>query len=159
MLAEKRVVMKRIILVIVLLVILIGVIVSFLAKPEPDALLKRARRKFDAGQFDKAKPELLKVYQRAKLSSGPRCEAKIFYATCFVRENDFVTASRELNTFIKEYPNSFWTPQAYFDLAYCYRNLNNLPAAVKLYHLIIKEFPTTAWAKYSQERLNELKSK
>jgi TolA-binding protein len=148
--------MKRIFFIIAaILGILIGGF-SLLSTPNPDTLLKQARRQFDAGKYAQARPGFARVRQISKASSGPRCEAYLFYATCFVRENKFPEAIRELEAFVREYPNSFWTPQAYFDLAYSYRSTGNNAPAQKYYDLIIDRFPTTTWAGYSRDRLKEM---
>ena len=62
-----------------------------------------------------------------------------------------------MRAFIQAYPASFWTPQAYFDLAYSENNLGNKQSAIAIYKKIIRDFPTTSWAKYSRDRLKELK--
>ena len=97
--------------------------------------------------------EVINISQK---SSGTRCEAMVFHATTWLRENRFKTAAGEFNTFINTYPSSFWTPQATFDLAYCQAMLGNRQRATAIYHRVITKFPTTTWAAYSKERLKGL---
>jgi tetratricopeptide (TPR) repeat protein len=125
--------------------------------PDNAMLLQRARADFDRGKYQKALPKFKKAADISSPGSGVRCEARIFYATCLVRENHFKEASAEFRKFINEYPSSFWTPQAYFDLAYAEQNQNNYIEAALIYKKIIADFPTTTWAKYSAERLEEFR--
>jgi TolA-binding protein len=127
--------------------------------PNPESLLKKGRQDFDRGHYSLAKEKLRKVINMSPKSSGLRYEAQIFYATSFVRENKFEEGAKELRQFINDYPNSFWTPQAYFDLAYCEINLGNWPSAFQVYQKIISDFPATSWAKYSKDRLKEFEDK
>ena len=122
----------------------------------PAAVLKKARMDFDQGRYDLARDKFKEVIQISKKSSGTRCEAMIFHATAWLRKNRFKAAAEEFNTFIKNYPSSFWTPQATFDLAYCRAMLGNRKRAAAIYRRIIKQFPTTTWATYSKERLKKL---
>lgn len=133
-------------------IVLAALALNFIA-PNAESLLKSGRKDFDRGNYAAAKEKLQKVMDPAPKSSGFRCEAQIFYATCFVRENRFEEGAQELRKFIRSYPNMFWTPQAYFDLAYCETNLGNLKSALQIYQSIINNFPTTSWAKYSADRL------
>ena len=142
------------VLAVFLLVISFGLDVFL---PQPANILKKGRRHFDGGQFQAARKEFQEAANLSKKSSGVRCEAHIFYATCFVRENELAKGSRELSTFVKLYPTSFWTPQAYFDLAYCESMLGRKEEAKRIYKMIIVDFSTTSWAKYSKERLDEFK--
>jgi TolA-binding protein len=127
--------------------------------PSDAMLLKSARADFDRGKYQKALKKFKQAEEISFPSSGVKCEARIFYATCLVRQNLFRQASVEFRKFIDDYPSSFWTPQAYFDLAYSERNLGNNIEAALIYKKIIIDFPTTAWAKYSVERLKELQEK
>ncbi|MDD4179896.1 MAG: 6-pyruvoyl-tetrahydropterin synthase-related protein, partial [Candidatus Margulisbacteria bacterium] len=135
------------------LIIILLVSAAEVALPSADTVLKKAREQFDRGEMAGARSSFARVIKMAKPSSGPRCEAKLFYATTFVRENNFKEGAAQLAAFLKEYPTSFWSPQAYFDLAYCEVNLGNKAQAGQIYKKIINDFPTTSWAKYSQERL------
>jgi TolA-binding protein len=126
--------------------------------PDNAMVLQRARADFDRGKYMKALPKFKKAADMSSPGSGIRCEARIFYATCLVRENLFKEASIEFRKFIDEYPSSFWTPQAYFDLAYSEQNQNNYIEAANIYKKIIADFPTTSWAKYSKERLEEFRT-
>ena len=130
--------------------LLVGVIA-----PRPDFLLKRGRFHFDRRDYDTARKYYTRVINMTAKSSGVRYEAEIFYATCSVRQNKFEESARLFRTYISDYPNGFWTPQAYFDLAYCERNLGNLKESYRLYTSIREKFPTTSWAKYSKDRLKE----
>jgi TolA-binding protein len=125
--------------------------------PQPSKILKNGRRDFDRGKYQAAREKFTKAIDLSKASSGVRCEAQIFFATCFVRENDLAKGARQLEEFIRLYPTSFWTPQAYFDLAYCESMLSKREAAKQIYRMIIKDFSTTSWAKYSKEKLAEFK--
>jgi outer membrane protein assembly factor BamD (BamD/ComL family) len=125
--------------------------------PDNAVLLKSARADFDKEKYQKALPKFKKAAQISSPGSGIRCEAMIFYATSLVRQNHFKEASAEFRKFIEEYPSSFWTPQAYFDLAYSEQNQNNYIEAALIYKKIIADFPTTSWAKYSAERLEEFR--
>ena len=140
-----------------ILLIALGFLAIHYVFPNDEALLKRGRIAFDGGHYPEAKELLLKALNSSQQSSGFHCEAEIFYATCFLRQGDFATGKEKLEAFIAHYPGSFWTPQAYFDLAYCEKSLGNLKSAQALYKQIIAQFPTTSWAQYSQERLKELK--
>lgn len=126
--------------------------------PDNAMVLKNARVDFDRQKYMKALPKFKKAAELSTPGSGVRCEARIFYATCLVRENLFKQASAEFRKFIEEYPSSFWTPQAYFDLAYSEQNQNNYIEAANIYKKIIADFPTTSWAKYSKERLEEFRT-
>ncbi len=125
--------------------------------PDNGMLLQNARADFDRGNYKKALPKFKKAADISSPGSGIRCEARIFYATCLVRQNQFREASAEFRKFMEEYPSSFWTPQAYFDLAYSERNQDNYAGAALIYKKIIADFPATTWAKYSAERLEELR--
>lgn len=151
--------MKKLLAIIVIAAVAGLFALFFLSTPNPGLLLEEARREFNTGRYAAAKKSFLKVRQISKLSSGYRCEASVFYATCFVRENNYKAGIEELGRFINEYPRSFWTPQAYFDLAYCYRNLGKVGQARGFYHKIISMFPITTWASYSRKCLQELELK
>jgi TolA-binding protein len=125
--------------------------------PDNAMLLKSARADFDRGNYKKAQPKFQKAADLSSPGSGVRCEARIFYATCLVRQNQFKEASAEFRKFIEEYPSSFWTPQAYFDLAYSEQNQGNYAGAALIYKKIITDFPATTWARYSAERLEEFR--
>ncbi|OGB88912.1 hypothetical protein A2625_00345 [candidate division WOR-1 bacterium RIFCSPHIGHO2_01_FULL_53_15] len=86
-----------------------------------------------------------------------RNEAAFNQAEALVKANKFNEGAVQLRAFIQAYPASFWTPQAYFDLAYSENNLGNKQSAIAIYKKIIRDFPTTSWAKYSRDRLKELK--
>jgi tetratricopeptide (TPR) repeat protein len=133
-------------------------IISFI-KPSPDAMIVRARAEFNRGSYDAAQRDFWRVMERSNLSSGFHNEAEIFYATTFIRKNRFQEGAERMREFIRDYPDSFWTPQAYFDLAYCENNLGHRQAAADIYHKIIRDFPTTSWAAYSKERLKEFEAK
>jgi tetratricopeptide (TPR) repeat protein len=148
---------------VILLVLAVVVGFSFLAinfiVPDASSLLKKGRADFERRNYALARERFAEVMRMSKKSSGPRCEAGVFYATCFLRENRFAEGAEELRKFIKAYPNSFWTPQAYFDLAYCEVSLGNVKSAVRIYQQIMRDFPLTSWAKYSKDRLKELRNR
>lgn len=148
---------------IILFVLVVVVGFSFLAinfiVPDAGSLLKKGRLDFERGNYALARERFADVVRMSKKSSGPRCEAGVFYATCFVRENRFAEGAEELREFIQDYPNSFWTPQAYFDLAYCQVSLGDLKSAVRIYQKIMHDFPLTTWAKYSKDRLKDLRAR
>ena len=121
--------------------------------PSMEMRLKKGRADFDRGRYSLAREKLSEVIAHSKMSSGARCEAKIFYATAFLREQKYKEAKAAFEQFIRDYPNSYWTPQAYFDLADCEINLKNRPAANLIYHKILRDFPATTWAQYSKVRL------
>jgi hypothetical protein len=125
--------------------------------PGPDTLLRKGREAFEHKRYSLAREKLGKVLETAKMSSGQCCEAGMFYALTFVRENNFVEGKQELNRFIQDYPVAFWSPQAYFDLAYCESMLGNAAVASQIYRQIMTRFPLTTWARYSESRLNEIK--
>lgn len=127
--------------------------------PNEEGLLKRGRRYFDQGKYAAAEKYLREAMMGSEKSSGFRVEAELFYATCFVRQNKFTEAIPMLKRFVADYPNSYWTPQAYFDIAYCQTNLGQWRSAGEIYRKIISDFPLTSWARYSQERLVEFKDK
>lgn len=141
----------------IVLVVVLGFFAVSVFNPSADVVLKRGRKHFDRGNYIAAKKYLKQVIARTKQSSGFRVEAEIFYATCYVRQNRLKQARGLFKKFVATYPNSFWTPQAYFDLAHCELNLKNRAAAERIYKKIIKDFPTRTWAKYSRDRLKELK--
>ena len=122
--------------------------------PSPDDILKRAKRNFDEKQYQKARKGYFQAMNKSKKSAGVRCESMIFYATCLLRENRFEEAIKEFNKFIELYPNAFWTPQAYFDLAHCYGMIGDKTSAQTLYQQIVRKFPTTSWAKYAKPKLS-----
>jgi TolA-binding protein len=138
------------------LVVLAFLMLNFIT-PNAATILKKGRQDFDRGNFALARERFIEVLAmtEGEQKSGPRCEAMIFYATTFVRENRFEEAAREFRRFIQEYPDSFWTPQAYFDLAYCETMLGNRHTAYYIYQDIIVKFPMTSWAQYSKDRLKE----
>ena len=140
------------------LVLLAFFAVDFFA-PNAATLLKRGRLEFERGSYSSAQDKFKKAFHLSKKSSGVRCEAGVFYATSFVREGRFKEGAWEFRRFIKEYPNSYWTPQAYYDLAYCEINLGNWESAFQIYKKIIRDFPTSTWAGYAKERLEEFKDK
>jgi hypothetical protein len=148
---------------IILVAMAVTLVLAFLLfnfmMPEAAAILKKGRADFDRGSYALAREKFYKAMQISKLSSQVRCEAGIYYASCFVRENRFEEGAKELRAFINNYPNSYWTPQAYFDLAHCEINLGNWRSASRIYRKIIKGFSATTWAKYSKERLREHKGK
>jgi hypothetical protein len=123
--------------------------------PPPDSLLQMGKRDFDENRYAEAKENFMKAMARSKNSSGVRCEAGVYYATCLLRENRFKEAMKEFKGFIETYPNSFWTPQACFDLAHCYGAVGDENSAQDIYHQIIRKFPTTTWAQYAKPRLKE----
>ncbi len=125
--------------------------------PDAATVLKSGRTAFDKGRYAEARHEFMRARKMSKASSGVRCEAWLFYATSFLREGRFKEGAEELRGFIAEYPGSFWTPQAYFDLAHCETNLGNWRSAYRIYRRIITDFSTTAWAGYSEERLKEFR--
>jgi hypothetical protein len=131
--------------------------IAGLVRPGPSSFMVAARGAFDRGNWTLSRQLYGHALAASKMMSGRRNEAAIFYATTFVRENNFTEGAKQLREFIKDYPNSFWTPQAYFDLAYCEANLGNKKTAADLYKRIIRDFPTTSWAKYSLDRLKKLK--
>jgi len=123
--------------------------------PSASDVLKKAKQDFEAQHYSRARETYLEAIEMSQKSSGVRCEAMIFYATCFLRENRFEKAIEEFNRFIESYPRSFWTPQAFFDLAYCYSMTGNETTAQDLYRRIIRQFPTTSWAKYAHPKLKD----
>ena len=124
-----------------------------LLNPTPPDFLKKAKMAFDEKQYAQAGENYLEAMNLSKPSSGVRCESMVFYATCLLRENRFEEAIEKFRTFIEIYPNSFWTPQAYFDLAHCYGMVGKKTVAQKIYRKIIHEFSTTSWARYSKSKL------
>jgi tetratricopeptide (TPR) repeat protein len=138
----------------------IVIIIVFIALgyifPGPDRILSQARGDFDRGNYDLARGQLLKVMETTKIGSAYRNEANLYYALTFVYESRFSEGAKELRQFINDYPNSFWTPQAYYELANCEKNLGNRGQAVVLYQRIITDFPTTTWSQYSKDRLKEI---
>jgi hypothetical protein len=146
-----------------LIAIVAGLLLIFffigIINPDASTVMVKARRAFNCNDYNQARSLLQKVMVMSKRDSGPRNEAAIFYATTFVREGRFAEAAKELRQFISDYPNSFWTPQAVFDLAYSETNLGNVAGAIKIYQSIIDDFSTTTWAKYSKDRLKEIEKK
>ena len=146
---------------LIILALAVAIIVSFFLigylRPDADAVMIGARSALDHRDYAAAQKLFRRVVEMEPKHSGPRNEAALFYATCFVREGKFKQAADELRKFIADYPSSFWTPQAYFDLADCETNLGHKAAAVKLYREIIGSFSTTSWAKYSKDKLKEIK--
>jgi len=133
-------------------------VISFI-RPGADSIMIKARQEFDRGIYEAARMDFKRVMEMSGSSSGLRCEAEIFYATTYVRQNLFKEGAESLRQFIREYPDTFWTPQAYFDLAYSQNNLGNRQSAAEIYEKIIRDFPTTSWAEYSKARLREFKAK
>jgi hypothetical protein len=146
-------------LIVVSTAVAVALVFLFMGSPSPDRLMALAHRALDAGQYALSQRLYRQVSDSAKRSSGRRNEAAFNYATTFIRQKDFARGAEEMRRFIAEYPNSFWTPQAYFDLAHCERNLGNLQESRNLYRLIRRDFPTTTWAKYSEERERRMSDK
>jgi hypothetical protein len=140
-------------LILAAVAIAVALLLLFVIRPGTSQLMVSARRAFDRGNYAAARKIYRRVMDMNRMKSGPRNEAAIFYATAFVRENDFTRGAEELRRFIADYPNSLWTPQAYFDLAHCEASLGHKEAALKIYKKIISDFPTTSWAKYSKDRI------
>lgn len=146
--------MKRIYILLGLIIMLL--IANTYLRPDLSGILKNGRADFDKGKYSLAKGKFKKVVEQSEASSGIRCEAQIFYATCFVREGKLEDGKKQLEKFIQEYPTSFWTPQAYFDLAYCAAGLGNKKRARQIYQKIINDYATTTWAGYSKQKIMEL---
>lgn len=146
---------------LVILILAVAIIAAFFLigswRPDAEAIMIGARAAFARNDYATAQKLFRRVVAMEPKHSGPRNEAALFYATCFVRQGKFKQGADELRKFIADYPSSFWTPQAYFDLADCETNLGHQPVAVKLYREIIGSFSATSWAKYSREKLKELK--
>ena len=123
--------------------------------PDAASVLRRGRKDLDRGRYVAARSAFEQAMAMSRKSSGVRCEARLFYSISFVREGRFREGERELEAFIAEYPNSFWTPQAYFDLAYCRRSLGEKAAAYRIYVQIIDLFSNTSWAEYARDKLKE----
>jgi TolA-binding protein len=144
-----------VILVLAAALILAFFLIGYL-RPDVDAVMIKARTAFDNNDYPAAKILYRRVIAMTQKHSGQRNEAALFYATCFVRESNYQQGADELRKFLADYPSSYWSPQAYFDLADCETRLGHKPAAVALYQKIISSFSTTSWAAYSKEKLKEL---
>jgi TolA-binding protein len=144
-----------VILVLAAALILAFFLIGYL-RPDADTLMSQARSAFNSNDYKSAKILYRRVVELTPKHSGQRNEASLFYATCFVRENNFKQGADEFRKFLAAYPTSYWSPQAYFDLADCEIRLGHKPAAVKLYQEIIRSFSTTSWAAYSRDKLKEL---
>ncbi len=124
-------------------------------RPGPETLLSRGRAAFDKQDFTAARAIYLRVIAMTPGHSGARNEAALFYATTFVREKNYRQAETEFHKFLAEYPASFWSPEAYFNLAECESALGRPAEAARLYREIIARFPTTSWAEYARDRLKK----
>ena len=58
-----------------------------------------------------------------------------------IRAGDYVTASREFRSFIKQYPNHPLTPNAWYWLGESYYVTTNYPVALESFHQLLSQFP------------------
>jgi len=132
---------------------ILGYFLSQRLWPGPETVMEQARAAFNRNDFRPAETLFRRVVQMSPGHSGLRNEAGLFYATCFVREKNYRQGEAEFRKFLAEYPTSFWSPEASFNLAECESALGRPAEAARLYRQIIAAFPTTSWAEYSQDRL------
>jgi hypothetical protein len=129
--------------------------IVMIVQPGSEAMLSKAHRRFDRGDYSAAGRLYRQTAEKMKMSSGARNEASFYDAFCLVRQQAFDAGAAALRRFIADYPLSFWTPQAYFELADCERRLGKPEEADRIYMRIIHDFPITPWARYAHERLQE----
>jgi TolA-binding protein len=135
------------------------VVLSFFAvnalTPKTQFLLEKGERDFRGKNYFGARQKFEKVIKISPKSSGQRCEAEFFYALSFAQEGHYAEGAGKLREFIKDYPGSSWTPQAYFELAGCEKNLGNGKTARPIYEKIIRDYPFTPWAVYARDQIKQ----
>jgi hypothetical protein len=117
--------------------------------PDRDMIVQAARRAFNSNNYHKSYKLFTELAQSPKLSDGLRDEGMVFAATSLVRENYFSEGAKQLRNYIAQYPASFWTPQATYDLAKCERSLGNTAEAKSLFIMVISDYPNTLWSKWA----------
>jgi len=122
-------------------------------RPGPETLMNQAHAAFNRNDYRSAQTLFARVIRATPGHSGLRNEASLFHAVCSIRLNRPAPAAAELRQFLAEYPSSFWSPEANFNLAECENDLGHKEAAARIYRRIIAVFPTTSWAEYSQDKL------
>lgn len=118
-------------------------------------LLKRARKAYSTRSFTKSRSLYGKILERQD-NLGAENEALFFYALSFNAEGKKKEALEELKTFISLYPNSFWTPQAFFEEAVIYRDLGETQTAKTKLQQIINQYSLTVWKKYALDILKNI---
>ncbi len=146
---------KWLIIVGLALALALGYFLNERWRPGPATLLARGRAAFDQGNYPAARAFFLRVRAATPGHSGARNEAALFYATSFLREKKYASAEAEFRKFLAEYPATFWSPEAYFDLAECETALGRPAAADRLYREIGARFPTTSWAEYARDKVKK----
>ncbi|OGC43356.1 hypothetical protein A2548_07875 [candidate division WOR-1 bacterium RIFOXYD2_FULL_41_8] len=119
-------------------------------------LMKRARQAYGSHNYVKA----VKLFGRVvKLQEnlGAANEAGLFYALSLNAQGRYTEALKAFDQFIAEYPSSYWTPQAYFELAWTYQALGQQDKAIKAYQDVVRNFPQTVWKDYALKRLKKLR--
>ena len=119
-------------------------------------VIKRARAAYSIRNYQKARSLFNKVISLQD-NLGADNEARLFYALTYNGEGQYKEGLKYINEFINYYPNSFWTPQAYFEKAWTLGALREKEKSIEGYKTVINKFPNTVWKKYSIERLKEFK--
>ena len=76
-------------------------------------------------------------------NSADASEAEAAYDVAFkaLRAGDYVSASRDFRTFIKQYPNHTLTPNAWYWLGESYYVTLNYPVALESFQKLLSQFP------------------
>lgn len=76
-------------------------------------------------------------------NSGDAAGAQAAYDVAFkaLRAGDYVSASRDFRTFIKQYPNHALTPNAWYWLGESYYVTMNYPVALESFQKLLSQFP------------------
>ena len=81
--------------------------------------------------------------QPAASASADPAAAQAAYDVAFkaIRAGDYVQASREFRSFIKQYPNNPLTPNAWYWLGESYYVTTNYPVALESFQQLLSQFP------------------
>lgn len=100
---------------------------------------------------------------------GTREAARLNYyqASSFFKRGDYILASHHFDTFIRDFPNSEYTQDAFFMRAYCNYQLSPRPSldqtptrrAIDQFQMYIRRYPSSERVAEAQDYIEELREK
>ncbi|MDZ7695550.1 MAG: 6-pyruvoyl-tetrahydropterin synthase-related protein [Deltaproteobacteria bacterium] len=113
------------------------------------------------GAFTRGNYATARMYFEEVLERFPQTlivdQAGYHHAMCFYREQKWDQAITSLKWLMTHYPETGRAGEAYYHMGLCYLNLGKIDEAREYFMRTMTQFPDEDWARFSRDRLMELK--
>ncbi|MGR3179111.1 MAG: 6-pyruvoyl-tetrahydropterin synthase-related protein [Candidatus Anammoxibacter sp.] len=175
--AGKFSVKTRLIILISSIAFIIGSLTLFIVvvqQKDPAVLLANGIRLKDKKKYSEAAADFLNILTEFPEVSRAY-EASYYYAICFYLQGDNNKAIEAFEKLILDYYDGIWVPEAYYHIGLCKRKIaqSSVTNRLKLQEVrlqevrlqesraafehVVSNFPMSIWAKYSKDRLREMR--